>query len=94
MCGNLHSKLDGKNYKKLSSISNKRVISFIAEAAELCNPADIFVCNDSPEDINYIRRMALDTGEEKPLAIEGHIYHFDGMYDRARDRKQTKFLVP
>jgi len=90
----LRSRLDEANYQKLCAITNPKVHRFIAECAELCNPAKILVCNDSPEDLAYIRRKAIETGEEKQLAISGHTVHFDGPYDQGRDRKATKYLVP
>jgi phosphoenolpyruvate carboxykinase (GTP) len=87
-------KMDSKNYMKLQAIKVSSVHQFIAEAAKLCNPEKIFVADDSPEDIAHIKRMALETGEEKPLAIPGHTVHFDGPYDQGRDREATKYLVP
>ncbi|MBC7131289.1 phosphoenolpyruvate carboxykinase (GTP), partial [Candidatus Bathyarchaeota archaeon] len=90
----LKSKLSQENYKKLAAIPDPEVHRFIAESVALCNPKDIFVCNDSQKDVAYIRRMALETGEEKPLATPGHTVHFDGPYDQGRDREATKYLVP
>ncbi|MEM2971770.1 MAG: phosphoenolpyruvate carboxykinase (GTP) [Candidatus Bathyarchaeia archaeon] len=90
----LRPKLSQNNYEKLCATANPKVHQFITEAAELCNPDRIFVCNDSPEDIAYIRHQAIATGEEKPLAIPGHTIHFDGPYDQGRDREATKYLVP
>jgi len=90
----LRSKLTKKEYEKLCTMNNPKVHSFIAEAAELCNPKTIFVCTDSAEDVNYVRQQALATGEEKPLAIAGHTVHFDGPHDQGRDREATKYLVP
>jgi phosphoenolpyruvate carboxykinase (GTP) len=72
-----------------------KVHQFIAEAAELCNPKNIFICSDTPDEIAYIKHMAIASGEEcAALATPGHTYHFDGYYDQGRDREVTKFLVP
>ncbi len=90
----LRSKLSQDDYEKLSAIINPKVHRFIFEAVKLCNPEKIFICNDSPEDIAYIKHQAIVTGEEKPLAISGHTVHFDGPYDQGRDREATKYLVP
>lgn len=90
----LKVKLDERNYQKLSAIGNSKVHEFIANAAELCNPKQIFICSDSFEDIDHIRKQAIQTGEEKQLAISGHTYHFDGIQDQGRDRAVTKYLVP
>ncbi|MEM3641153.1 MAG: phosphoenolpyruvate carboxykinase (GTP) [Candidatus Bathyarchaeia archaeon] len=91
---NLRSKLSQRDYQKLCAITNPRVHHFIFKAAELCNPENIFIVDDSPEDIAYIRQQAIATGEEKPLATPGHTVHFDGPYDQGRDREVTKYLVP
>jgi len=83
-----------QNQEKLSLIKNEKVLSYITEAVELCNPDEVFICNDSKEDLSHIREMAIKTGEEHKLKTEGHTYHFDGPKDQGRDRKNTKFLVP
>ncbi|MBU0693383.1 MAG: phosphoenolpyruvate carboxykinase (GTP) [Candidatus Omnitrophica bacterium] len=90
----LESKLSERDYEKLERIANPKVQQFIAESCELCNPERIFICSDSSEDIAYVRQQAVSIGEEKPLAISGHTYHFDGIEDQGRDREVTKYLVP
>jgi phosphoenolpyruvate carboxykinase (GTP) len=91
----LKHKMDWDNFEKLRAIPNPKVHQFIAEAAELCNPKDIFICSDTPDEIAYIKHMAIASGEEcAALATPGHTYHFDGYYDQGRDREITKFLVP
>ncbi|MEM1981465.1 MAG: phosphoenolpyruvate carboxykinase (GTP) [Candidatus Hadarchaeales archaeon] len=83
-----------REVEKLEAIPHPEVHEFIAKAVELCDPERIFICDDSPEDLAYIRRMALESGEERPLSTPGHTYHFDGYFDQGRDRQVTKFLVP
>ncbi|MGA1823792.1 MAG: phosphoenolpyruvate carboxykinase (GTP) [bacterium] len=90
----LESKLNLHNYQKLLAIANPKVVEFIAESSKLCNPEEIFICSDSPEDIAYVRQQAVASCEEKSLSISGHTYHFDGMQDQGRDREVTKYLVP
>ncbi len=91
----LRHRMSESEYEKLALIPNPKVHEFIAKAVELCNPKDIFVCTDSPDDIAYIKHMAIASGEEcAALETPGHTFHFDGYYDQARDRKATKFLVP
>jgi phosphoenolpyruvate carboxykinase (GTP) len=91
----LKSKLSKSDYKKLCAIPNTIVHEFIAKAVDLCNPQEIFICSDSAEDIDYIRRRSIATGEEKDvLTLPGHTVHFDGIYDQGRDRQATKYLVP
>jgi phosphoenolpyruvate carboxykinase (GTP) len=91
----LQPKMSKHDYLKLVQIKIPRVHEFIAKSADLCNPQRIFICNDSVDDIAYIRNHAIVSGEEKDnLVLSGHTFHFDGIYDQGRDRKNTKYLVP
>src|SRR4030066_2225714 len=91
----LRPKLSELDYKKRCAVTNLKVLQFIAKASDLCNPERIFICSDSAEDIAYVRRQAIATGEEKAiLTLPGHTVHFDGVYDQGRDRQATKYLVP
>ena len=90
----LKERLDTENYNKLMAIRNSYLHKFIAKYIDLCNPDSVFVSDGSERDQRYIREAAIKNGEEIPLAIEGHTVHFDGYYDQARDRENTKILVP
>jgi len=90
----LKARLGKENYRKLEKIKNPKLHEFIAKYAKLCNPDKIFVSTGTQEEIEYIREMAKKTGEEKELTISGHTAHFDGYHDQARDKKNTKLLIP
>jgi len=75
-------------------VRSSKVHRFVADAVSLCNPDSVFVCTDSPEHAAFTRRMAVELGEERPLAIDGHTVHFDGIQDQGRDREVTRYLVP
>lgn len=91
----LQAKTSQDDYEKLSAIDNTDVHRAIYESAELCNPDNIFVCSDTPDEVAFIRNMAIVAGEESAaLAIPGHTFHFDGPHDQGRDRQVTKLLVP
>jgi phosphoenolpyruvate carboxykinase (GTP) len=91
----LQPKLSPTDLKKLSAISNPNVHEFIAKASDLCHAEQIFVCSDSVEDIAYVRKQAVASGEEKAiLTLRGHTVHFDGEFDQGRDRQNTRYLVP
>ncbi len=79
--------------RKLEALNNKHVEEIVKMAADLCKPEKITVISDAKEDIKYIRNLALKNGEEKPLKMEGHTYHFDGYNDQARDKENTKYLL-
>ncbi len=89
----LRGKCIQKSYEKLMQLNNPKLHSFIAKYVELCNPDSVYVCNDSNEDRQYIRNKALENGEERKLAIDGHTVHFDGYNDQARDKANTKYLL-
>jgi len=91
----LQAKTSNNDYEKLAAIKNTGVHKAVYESAELCNPDKIFVCSDTPDEVAYIRNMAIVTGEESAaLALPGHTFHFDGPHDQGRDRAVTKLLVP
>jgi phosphoenolpyruvate carboxykinase (GTP) len=90
----LESRLDKVAFERIERIQNDKLFTFIAEFVAKCEPENVFVCTDAPEDIAFIREEAIRRGEEHPLATPGHTYHFDGYYDQARDRKNTGILLP
>ncbi|MBN2590923.1 MAG: phosphoenolpyruvate carboxykinase (GTP) [Sedimentisphaerales bacterium] len=90
----LKEKLTEENYSKLMAVDNTKIHEFVADAIELANPKEVFVCTDSAEDVKRVREMAIKVGEEGKLTIAGHTYHFDGPEDQGRDREITKYLVP
>ena len=90
----LRNHLSEDGYEKLMAIDNAKLHALVADAIELCEPESVWVSTDSDEDVLYNRQKALELGEERPLEIEGHTIHFDGMYDQGRDRAATKYLVP
>jgi len=90
----LKEKLTTENYHKLIALDNEKMHNFVADAIQLARPKSVFVCGDSDEDLTCIRLLALKTGEERALNIAGHTCHFDGYHDQARDKAQTKYLLP
>ncbi len=90
----LQRKLAGTARQKLMALENHKLHKFIADAIELCNPDSVFVFTGSDADADYIRRRAIELGEERTLNLPGHTCHFDGYYDQARDKARTKYLLP
>jgi phosphoenolpyruvate carboxykinase (GTP) len=85
--------MDMVNQEKLKNLNNEHIIAKVNEAIELCKPAKVTVITDSKEDIAYVRELALINGEEAKLKMEGHTIHFDGYYDQARDKANTRYLL-
>jgi len=92
--GILKKKMTAAHYDRLVALDNPKMHRFVADAIGLANPASVYVCTDSPDDIAYIRDLAVKNGEEIPLDIKGHTCHFDGLYDQGRDTFSTRYLLP
>ncbi|MBD3310304.1 phosphoenolpyruvate carboxykinase (GTP) [Candidatus Woesearchaeota archaeon] len=82
-----------EDLEKLQALKNPKVMEIVEKYIKHCRPAKARVITDSEEDIAYVRQLAIDNGEEKKLEMEGHTVHFDGYYDQARDKANTKVLV-
>jgi phosphoenolpyruvate carboxykinase (GTP) len=90
----LKKRVAGKHFDRLAALDNPKLQHFVADAIELTNPASVYVCTDSPDDIAYIRKLSVKNGEEIPLDIKGHTCHFDGINDQGRDTFSTRYLLP
>jgi phosphoenolpyruvate carboxykinase (GTP) len=89
----LQRKMTEEGYKKLMALENRKLFYLLGEYVELCDPDAVYMCDDSDEDAEHIRRTALEAGEEKQLAREGQTIHYDGYRDQGRDKANTKFMV-
>ena len=89
----LRGLMDDKSFSKLAALKNEKVMEFLGTFAEHCEPASMYVCDDSKEDNLYVRKQALEKGEEFPMANSEQTIHWDGYGDQARDKKNTKFMV-
>ena len=85
--------LDTADWRKLTALQNQYVEAIVTEYIRLCRPAKVSILSDTPEEIAYVRQLALRTGEEQPLKIAGHTVHFDGYNDQGRDKEHTRILV-
>ncbi len=88
-----HASMSQSNLKKLEELNNEHVLKIVNWAIKLCKPEKVTVLTDSKEDADYVRNLALKNGEEFPLKTPGHTIHFDGYFDQARDKSNTKYLV-
>ncbi|WP_456421256.1 phosphoenolpyruvate carboxykinase (GTP) [Thermococcus sp.] len=90
----LRELLPEEQFEKIKAIDNPELHAFLAEWIEWLEPSKVFVCTDSPEDEGYVRWKALYYGEEKMLETPNHTVHYDNYYDQARDKANTKLLIP
>jgi phosphoenolpyruvate carboxykinase (GTP) len=84
--------------QKLQALESPILHAFVAKAAGLCRPEHILVCDDSAEDRELIRKLALQWEEETALAQPGHTVHFDAfkdcrLHDQSRDKAHTRYLM-
>ena len=91
---NLEKWINETDITKIKALKNPKVEKIIYEFLELCTPEKVVVIDDSPQDIAFVRQLALDNHEEAKLAIDGQTIHFDGYYDQGRDKQNTRLLIP
>jgi phosphoenolpyruvate carboxykinase (GTP) len=85
--------MDAANRGKLQKIANEDALLRIANAIAMCAPARVFIVSASREDVEACRRMSLEKGEEKPLAMKDHTLHFDLPEDQGRMVDQTFYIA-
>ena len=86
--------LDNESLSKIQDLQNNHVEEIIEFYANLCKPSKVTVISDSDEDLNMIRTLALSNEEESELNEDGHTVHFDSSRDQARDKNNTRILLP
>jgi len=85
--------MDRVNYRKIEVLNNPYVIQRVEETIELCQPEKVTVITDAPEEIQYVKELALKNKEEEKLQLPGHTVHFDGYDDQGRDKDNTRYLL-
>ncbi|MDA3849652.1 MAG: phosphoenolpyruvate carboxykinase (GTP), partial [Spirochaetaceae bacterium] len=89
----LKEKMSDQSYSRLTALKNQKVYDFVGEFAAHCDPATIYVCDDSKEDEAFVKAQALKKGEELPMALSEQTIHWDGYNDQARDKANTRYMV-
>ena len=87
------SRLEREDRVKLSKIGNTEALLKIANAISLCNPESVFVTTGSPQDMERIRQLSIDRGEEAPLAMKDHTIHYDLAEEQGRIVDRTYYIV-
>ena len=86
-------RLDAENLAKIQQLSTPAILLKIANAIVMCDPSAIFVNSGTASDRAWIKRHALDTGEEKPLSMPDHTIHFDLKEEQGRIIDRTFYIV-
>jgi phosphoenolpyruvate carboxykinase (GTP) len=87
------AKCDAENLAKLAKITNEEALLKIANAISMTAPDAVFVNSGSAADVQRVREMSLEKGEEAPLAMRDHTIHFDLAQEQARIVDRTFYIV-
>lgn len=90
----METRISKPDQEKLEALNNPKVTRVVNQAIDLMKPDEVMVFDDSPADIARVRQLAIERGEEKKLALEGHTVHYDSYNDQARDKGHTATLLP
>ena len=85
--------MDEEHLSRILKIKNPAILIRIANSIALCNPRSIFVNTGSPEDLKFIKDLAIEKGEESPLAMENHTIHFDLAKEQGRIVDRTYYIA-
>ena len=86
-------KLNPEHLARIEKIKNEEALLKIANAISMTDPKTVFVNSGSDDDVQRVRQMSLDKGEEKPLAMKDHTIHFDLAQEQARIVDRTFYIV-
>lgn len=87
------AKCDQENLAKLSRIAHEEALLKIANAIAMTEPDAVFVNSGSDADVQRVRNMSLEKGEEQALPMKGHTIHFDLPQEQARIIDRTFYIV-
>ena len=85
--------MDEKHLSRILKMDNPQILIRIANSIVLCNPRSIFVNAGSMEDKQFIKDLAIEKGEESPLAMENHTIHFDLAKEQGRIVDRTYYIA-
>ena len=89
----INEKMDSVSLKKMEGIKNEEAIMKIANAISMIGADKIFVNTGSEEDKESVRKMSIEKGEERPLAMKNHTIHYDLPEDQARLVDRTFYII-
>ncbi|MGB5986614.1 MAG: phosphoenolpyruvate carboxykinase (GTP), partial [Desulfobacterales bacterium] len=84
--------LDDAHLARIQTIETPDVLIKIANAIAICKPSRVFIHTGSDDDRAFIRSLAIERGEERPLAMTGHTIHYDLKEEQGRIIDRTYYL--
>lgn len=85
--------MDAVNLENIRKINCAEALLKIANAIVVCRPDDIFVNTGSAADVQKVRDLAIQKGEESPLAMPDHTIHFDLAKEQGRIIDRTYYIA-
>ncbi len=85
--------MDEEHLIRILKIKNPAILIRVANSIVLCNPISVFINTGSPEDLKFIKDLAIEKGEESPLAMENHTIHFDLAKEQGRIVDRTYYIA-
>ena len=85
--------MDEEHYARMEQQGNIDVRRKIANAIAICRPASVYINMGTPGDKAFIRKLALEKGEERKLAMENHTIHFDLAKEQGRIMDRTFYIA-
>ena len=86
-------KMDDNELAKLEKITTEKALLKIANSIAVCRPDRVMVNTGNDADLDSIRRLSIDKGEEAPLAMPQHTIHYDLAQEQARIVDRTFYIV-
>jgi phosphoenolpyruvate carboxykinase (GTP) len=78
---------------RIDRIHHPDLLLKIANAIRMCEPDSVFINTGSEADRQFIRELALKTGEEASLPMEGHTIHYDLKDEQGRIIDRTYYVA-
>ena len=91
--GLFETRLDAANLAKIQQLKTPAILIKIANAIAMCDPSAVFVNAGTPQDRDWIKRHALEKGEEKALPMPDHTIHYDLKQEQGRIIDRTFYII-
>jgi len=86
-------KMNEGELAKLEKITTEDALLKIANSIALCQPDSVMINSGDEADRAAIRKMSIEKGEEKPLAMKDHTIHYDLAEEQGRIVDRTFYIV-
>jgi phosphoenolpyruvate carboxykinase (GTP) len=86
-------RLDAANLAKIQKLTTPAILVKIANAIAMCDPSAVFVNAGTLQDRDWIKRHALEKGEEKALPMPDHTIHYDLKQEQGRIIDRTFYII-